>query len=51
MRAIFGPVACELEPGDPVEQASEFEHFAQHVLEGAELVKEGETKVDPGYRR
>ena len=44
VRAIFGPVACELEPGDPVEQASEFKHFAQHVLEGAELVKEGETR-------
>jgi Protein of unknown function (DUF2950) len=44
VRAIFGPVACELEPGDPVEQASEFEHFVQHVLEGAQLVKEGENR-------
>ena len=45
VRAIFGPVACELEPGDPVEQATEFEHFSRHVLEGAELVKEGDTKA------
>ena len=47
MRAIFGPVACELEPGDPVEQASEFKHFAQHVLEGALLVKEGGVPGSP----
>lgn len=45
MRAVFGPVACDLEPGDPVEQASEFEHFCKHVLEGAELVKEGEARA------
>ena len=44
LRAIFGPVAQELEPGDPVEQATEFEHFAKHVAEGVELVKEGEEK-------
>ena len=44
VRGIFGPVACELEPGDPVEQASEFKHFAQHVLEGAGLVREGPTR-------
>lgn len=43
--AIFGPVARELEPGDPVEQAAEFEHFARHLQEGAELVNEGETKA------
>jgi len=45
LRAIFGPVASELEPGDPVEQAEEFEHFARHVAEGVELVKEGESKT------
>jgi hypothetical protein len=45
VKAIFGPVAQELEPGDPVEQAAEFDHFARHVLEGAELVKEGEAKA------
>ena len=44
LRAIFGPVAGELEPGDPVEQAAEFEHFARHVAEGVELAKESETK-------
>ena len=45
LRKIFGPVASELEPGDPVEQATEFDHFARHVSEGTELVKEGETKA------
>ncbi|MGA2193365.1 MAG: DUF2950 domain-containing protein [Nitrospirota bacterium] len=45
MKAIFGPVASELEPGDPVEQAAEFEHFTRHLLEGAELVREGDNKV------
>jgi len=42
---IFGPVARELEPGDPVEEKAEFEHFAHHVAEGVELVKEGEGKA------
>jgi len=42
---IFGPVTAELEPGDPVEQAAEFDRFSRHVLEGAELVKEGEAKA------
>jgi hypothetical protein len=42
---IFGPVAVELEPGDPVEQAAEFGHFSRHVQEGVELVREGETKA------
>jgi hypothetical protein len=45
LRTIFGPVAAELEPGDPVEQAAEFEHFARHVAEGVELAKEGEAKA------
>jgi hypothetical protein len=45
LRAIFGPVARELEPGDPVEQAAEFEHFARHVAEGVELTKEGEGRA------
>lgn len=45
LRKIFGPVASELEPGDPVEQAMEFDHFARHLLEGTELVKEGEAKA------
>jgi len=45
MKMIFGPVASELEPGDPVEQATEFEHFARHLEEGTELVKEGEARA------
>jgi hypothetical protein len=45
LRKIFGPVAGELEPGDPVEQATEFDHFARRVSEGIELVKEGEAKA------
>jgi len=44
LRAIFGPLVRELEPGDPVEQAAEFEHFASHIKECAELVKEGDGK-------
>ncbi|NVN93618.1 MAG: DUF2950 domain-containing protein, partial [Desulfuromonadales bacterium] len=42
---IFGPVATELEPGDPVEQAMEFEHFSRHLSEGTDLVREGEAKA------
>jgi hypothetical protein len=45
LKAIFGPVASELEPGDPVEQANEFEHFARHLEEGVEVVKEGAGKA------
>lgn len=44
LRKILGPVAAELEPGDPVEQATEFNHFARHLSEGTELVKVGEKK-------
>lgn len=43
--AIFGPVAQELESGDPVERAAEFDQFARHVLEGMELVQEGESRA------
>jgi hypothetical protein len=45
LKAIFGPVARELEPGDPVEQATEFDHFARHLNEGVGVVKEGEGKA------
>ncbi len=45
LRAIFGPVAQELEPGDPVEQAAEFNHFAGELLERNELIKEGDAKA------
>lgn len=45
VRAIFGPISRELEPGDPVEQATEFEHFSRYVQEGVELVKEGDARA------
>lgn len=45
LRKTLGPVAGDLEPGDPVEQATEFDHFSRHLLEGTELVKEGEAKA------
>lgn len=45
LRTIFGPIARELEPGDPVEQATEFEHFARHVAEGVELLTESEQRA------
>jgi Protein of unknown function (DUF2950) len=45
MKAIFGPVVRDLEPGDPVEQAAEFDHFTRHVLEGTEIVKQGDEKT------
>lgn len=45
MKAIFGPVLRELEPGDPVEQAAEFDHFARHVQEGTEIVKQSDEKA------
>jgi len=44
LKKIFGPVASELEPGDPVEQATEFEHFARHLSERTALVKRGEDR-------
>jgi hypothetical protein len=45
LRAIFGPVAAELESGDPVERAAEFERFSRHIQEGMELVQDGETRA------
>jgi len=45
LKLIFGPVTSELVPGDPVEQANEFDHFARHVKEGVEIVKEGDGKA------
>lgn len=45
LKKIFGPVASELEPGDAVEQAAEFEHFARHLSEGSGLVNVGEGRV------
>jgi hypothetical protein len=43
--AIFGPAQRDLEPGDPVEQASEFDHFAHEVAEAVELDQQGENKA------
>ena len=45
MKAIFGPVLSELEPGDPVEQAAELDHFARRLQEGTEVVKQGDEKA------
>ena len=45
LKALFGPVARELEPVDPVDQSVEFEHFARRVAEGVELVKDGDEKA------
>ena len=43
--ALFGPAQQDLEPGDPVEQAAEFEHFSHEVAEGVELDMQGEAKA------
>lgn len=45
LQVIWGPLAQELEPDDPVDQAAEFERFAGDLRERAELVKEGEAKA------
>ena len=43
--AIFGPAQQDLEPGDPVEQAAEFEHFSREVAEGVRLEVQGDAKA------
>jgi hypothetical protein len=45
LAVLFGPALQELQPGDPVEQAAEFDHFSKHVAEGVELVQEGDAKA------
>jgi hypothetical protein len=45
LAAIFGPVAEDMKPGDPVEEATEFQHFATHVAEGVEVVREGDNRA------
>jgi Protein of unknown function (DUF2950) len=45
LRAIFGPVAAELESSDPVERTAELERFSMHIQEGAELVMESGTRA------
>ncbi len=45
LAGLLGPALRDMAPGDPVEEAAEFEHFSAHVLEGTELVKEGDSKA------
>ena len=45
MERLFGPLAREMEPGDPVELQSEFADFTEHVLERADLVPGREGRV------
>jgi len=45
LAAMFGPAVADLKPGDPVEEAAEFDHFSRHVLEGVELVPEGDARA------
>ncbi|HKK01417.1 MAG TPA: DUF2950 domain-containing protein [Desulfuromonadales bacterium] len=45
LKALFGPEAADLEPGDPVEQAAEFAHFARHIREDTALVMQGKNKA------
>ena len=45
LSTLFGPALADLQPGDPVEESTEFEHFSRHVQEGTELVMEGESKA------
>jgi len=45
LAAIFGPAFADLAPGDPVEEAADFEHFSGHVQEGTALSPEGENKA------
>jgi hypothetical protein len=42
---IFGPSAKDLRSGDEVQAATEFEEFAKHLAEKADLVKEGDSKM------
>jgi hypothetical protein len=45
LAAIFGEALRDLQPGDPVEEAAEFQHFSQHVMEGVEVGNEGDNKA------
>ena len=42
---IFGPSGKDLRSGDEVQEAAEFEDFAKHLAEKADLVKENDSKV------
>lgn len=45
LEQIFGPSAKDLRSGDEVQAATEFEEFAKHLAEKADLVKESDSKV------
>lgn len=45
LSGIFGPARKDLEPGDPVEQEAEFQHFSHEVGEGVELESQGENRA------
>jgi len=45
LAAIFGPAQKELAPGDPVEQAAEFEDFSHEVGEAVGIEMQGDTKA------
>lgn len=42
---LFGPALQDIAPGDPVEEATDFEHFSRHIQEGTTLVPEGDSKA------
>lgn len=45
LAAIFGPAQKDLAPGDPVEQALEFEDFSHEVAEAVGIEMQGDTKA------
>lgn len=45
LKKIFGPAYKDLDPGDPVQQAAELNHFARHLKEGVEWIKESDTQA------
>lgn len=45
LRHIFGPIYNDLDPGDPVQQASELNQLAKHLDQGVALIKEGDVTV------
>jgi len=42
---IFGPSAKDLRSGDDVQAAAEFEEFAKHVAQKADIVKENDSRA------
>lgn len=45
LKEIFGSSYQDLDPEDPVQRSAELGHLSQHLKEGAELVKEGDSRV------